>query len=75
MRAEDCTGASEHVHESIRRSKGGAIFPGAKADYQGQTFWAVCEPCHDKLTNPVGAFRVLALEHGWNQSGFRREVT
>ena len=30
------------VHEVVKRSHGGAIVPGAKADAQGQVFMALC---------------------------------
>lgn len=43
---EGCTGLSEHLHESILRSRGGAILPGALAEAQGQRFYAVCGYCH-----------------------------
>ena len=62
---------SRDVHESLRRSAGGAIIPGPKADRQGQTFWAVCRTCHDMLTSPTAEERELALARGWIQSRFR----
>ena len=64
--------ASVDVHESLRRSAGGAIVPGPKATEQGQTFWALCRDCHDRLTNPIGRFREYALRMGWIQTKFRR---
>lgn len=62
---------SRDVHESLRRSAGGAIVPGPKADAQGQTFWAVCRGCHDMLTNPTAEERDRALAAGWIQSRFK----
>lgn len=44
---EGCTGRSEDVHESILRSRGGAIVPGAFAEAQGQRFFAICRACHN----------------------------
>ena len=61
---------SRDVHESLRRSAGGAIVPGPKADAQGQTFWAVCRTCHDMLTNPTAEERDRALAAGWLRSRF-----
>jgi len=58
------------VHETLRRSAGGAIVPGEQATAQGQTFLALCRGCHDQLTNPVGSFREYALRMGWIQSRF-----
>lgn len=60
------------VHETLRRSAGGAIVPGDKATAQGQTFLALCRGCHNQLTNPVGRFRQYALRMGWIQSRFRQ---
>ena len=61
---------SVDVHESLRRSAGGAIVPGPKADAQGQTFIAVCRGCHEMLTNPTAEERDRALAAGWIQSRF-----
>ena len=61
---------SRDVHESLRRSAGGAIVPGPKADAQGQTFIAVCRGCHEMLTNPTAEERDRALAAGWIQSRF-----
>ena len=60
------------VHETLRRSAGGAIVPGQQATAQGQTFLALCRNCHNQLTNPVGRFREYALRMGWIQSRFRQ---
>lgn len=46
VRSEVCTGAAVDVHESILRSRGGAIVPGPLADAQGQRFFAICRSCH-----------------------------
>ena len=67
-----CPNPSVDVHESLRRSAGGAIVPGEKATAQGQTFWAVCRECHEMLTNPDKWEKVIALERGWIQSRYNR---
>ncbi len=67
---EMCGDPSTEVHESIRRSKGGAIVPGPKATRQGQTFHALCHDHHDLCTNPVGEQIPWLIERGFNQSGF-----
>ena len=51
----NCRGRSESVHEVIKRSHGGAIVPGPKAEAQGQRFVAACLPCNG------------AVEHGFTQ--------
>ena len=66
--------SSVDVHETLRRSAGGAIVPGPKADAQGQEFLAVCRDCHDRLTNPVGEFREQAIRLGWIQSRYNRRI-
>jgi hypothetical protein len=47
--SEVCTGISVDVHESILRSRGGAVVPGPRADAQGQRFYSVCRYCHDHI--------------------------
>ena len=66
-----CTGRSTEVHESIRRSAGGAIVPCEKATAQGQTFWALCHSCHEVCTNPSAEQRDMLLGRGLIQSRFR----
>ena len=66
-----CTGRSTEVHESIRRSAGGAIVPGEKATTQGQTFWALCHECHEVCTNPDWMMIQILLNKGLIQSRFR----
>jgi len=41
-----CNGRASDVHESILRSRGGAIVPGPLAAAQGQRFIVVCSSCH-----------------------------
>lgn len=74
IEVRDCYNPSVEVHESLRRSAGGEIIPGPKADAQGQTFWAVCRPCHRALTNPIGRQLEWAMEQGYIQSRFKGEV-
>lgn len=42
-----CVDRAVDVHESILRSRGGALVPGPKAEAQGQRFYSCCRPCHD----------------------------
>jgi len=56
-----CAGESVDVHESILRSRGGAIVPGPKAEAQGQRFFAICRDCH----NWVHRNRELSEVQGW----------
>lgn len=56
-----CAGAAIDVHESILRSRGGAIVKGEKADAQGQRFFTVCRDCHNWLHRN----RELAEVRGW----------
>lgn len=44
-----CRGRAEGVHEVVKRSHGGAIIPGPKADAQGQRFMAACHPCNQAV--------------------------
>ena len=58
---ERCRGRSESVHEVIKRSHGGAIVPGPKAEAQGQRFVAACIPCNGAVEDhPAEARR-----RGW----------
>ena len=45
IRSESCWGRATSWHEKIKRSHGGVIVPGPKADAQGQVFFASCSPC------------------------------
>ena len=57
----NCRGRSESVHEVIKRSHGGAIVPGPKAEAQGQRFVAACIPCNGAVEDhPAEARR-----RGW----------
>lgn len=49
------------VHEVVKRSHGGAIVPGAKADAQGQRFMALCV-AHNGYVEDHPA---EAKERGW----------
>lgn len=56
---QGCTLRSVDVHEIVRRSHGGAIFPGQKGKRETE-YLAVCRPDHDWIsTHPK-----LAKEHG-----------
>ena len=56
-----CRGRSESVHEVVKRSHGGAIVPGAKADAQGQRFVAACLPCNGAVEDAPAEAR----KRGW----------
>lgn len=58
-RLEGCTGRSVDVHELIRRSHGGAIFPGQKGKRE-TGYLAVCRADHDWIS----AHPALAKEYG-----------
>jgi len=63
-----CIGSPIFPHEAIRRSAGGAIVPGEKADAQGQVFWAACNPCNGALASTTGELTELAKQKGWIRS-------
>jgi len=63
---------SREVHEALRRSAGGEIVPGPKADAQGQKFWAICRDCHETVTNPTAIQQALAIQEGWVISRYAR---
>lgn len=46
-----CQRSAVDVHESILRSRGGAITPGSLATLQGQRFFAICRACHTYVHN------------------------
>lgn len=46
-----CQRATVDVHESILRSRGGAIVPGVLAQLQRQRFFAICRACHAYVHN------------------------
>lgn len=58
-RLEGCTGASVDVHEIVRRSHGGAIFPGQEGKRE-TGYLSVCRSCH----NWISTHPKLAQEHG-----------
>jgi len=63
-----CTGVAVDVHESILRSRGGAIVPGPLADAQGQRFFAICRDCHTHVhaNRPWSEERgYLDARHAW----------
>ena len=47
VRSMVCSRRAIDVHESIIRSRGGAIVPGPLATLQGQRFFSICRICHD----------------------------
>ena len=58
---ERCRERSESVHEVVKRSHGGALVPGPRAEAQGQRFVAACLPCNGAVEDhPAGARR-----RGW----------
>ena len=57
----NCRGRSESVHEVIKRSHGGAIVPGPKAEAQGQRFVAACLPCNGAVEDHPAEAR----SRGW----------
>lgn len=67
IKLEGCIGQPIFPHEAIRRSAGGAIVPGEKADAQGQVFWAACNFCNGELANTMGELTELAISKGWIQ--------
>lgn len=58
-RLPDCTRRSDDVHEIVRRSHGGAIFPGQKGKRETE-YLAVCRADH----NWISEHPTLAKEHG-----------
>lgn len=58
---ERCRGWAESVHEVVKRSHGGAIIPGPKADAQGQRFMAACHPCNGAVED----YPAEARRRGW----------
>lgn len=46
IQSPECTQQATTVHERIKRSAGGAIVPGEKADAQGQVFDSCCDLCN-----------------------------
>jgi len=57
----NCRGRSESVHEVVKRSHGGALVPGPKADAQGQRFVAACLPCNGAVEDAPAEAR----RRGW----------
>ncbi len=62
--AAECTGRAQSVHEVIKRSAGGAILPGPKAEEQGQRFLTACFICNGY----VERFPKWARENGFSIS-------
>lgn len=60
-RLEGCTGASVDVHELVRRSHGGAIFPGQE-DKRETAYLAVCRADHDWITSHPKLAQEFGLE-------------
>lgn len=58
----NCRGRSESVHEVVKRSHGGEILPGPKADAQGQRFVAACLPCNGAIEDHPAEARA----RGWS---------
>ena len=58
---ERCRGHSESVHEVVKRSHGGAIVPGPRAEAQGQRFVASCLPCNGAVEDAPAEAR----RRGW----------
>ena len=59
---ERCRGRSEGVHEiTVKRSHGGAIVPGPKAEAQGQRWAAACHPCNGAIEDAPAEAR----RRGW----------
>ena len=56
-----CRGRSESVHEVVKRSHGGAIVPGPRAEAQGQRFVASCLPCNGAVEDAPAEAR----RRGW----------
>lgn len=51
--SRDCTGVAVDVHEVIRRSHGGALYPGQEGKRE-TPYMALCRACHDLITtNPL----------------------
>lgn len=59
-----CTNRSQEIHHVIKLGHGGALYPGPKADRQGQVFMASCRLCNRYVEdNPAEAW-----ERGWVKS-------
>lgn len=57
----NCRGRADGVHEVVKRSHGGALVPGAKAEAQGQRFVAACHYCNGAVEDHPAEAR----ERGW----------
>ena len=57
----NCLDRAVDVHESIIRSRGGAIMPGPLAFKQGQQFFPICRWCHDWIHSHRETAEVLGF--------------
>lgn len=59
--SRDCTGIAVDVHEVIRRSHGGALYPGQEGKRETQ-YMALCRACHDLITTNPRVARAFGME-------------